>query len=227
MVWSALKTYQPDRIDDAHRNRAVEWLLSVQGRTWAPTTELGHNTTLIGWSWVEGTHAWIEPTAINLLALQHAGHRQHRRAQEAVALLLDRQLPGGGCNYGNTSVLGQMTLPHVQPTALTLLALRGYSDVWKKLTESIQFLERRWPMIRGTASLSFASMALAAYAKRPSDLEARLAKEWEDSSYEKTPYLRTLACLALALPAQPLLANGLADPDAALLIRSVDPLPEK
>jgi len=51
--------------------------------------------------------------------------RAHPRADEAVQLMLDRILPGGGCNYGNTIVLDQLLRPHIQPTGIVLLALAG------------------------------------------------------------------------------------------------------
>ena len=38
-----------------------------------------------------------------------------RNWRNAQAMLIDRLLAGGGCNYGNTVVLGQELRPHVQP----------------------------------------------------------------------------------------------------------------
>ena len=87
--------------------------------------ELGHDSSLIGWPWVEGTHSWIEPTAWAVLALKAVGLRQHPRTREAVRLLVDRLLPEGGCNFGNTYVLGQQLLPHLQSSGICLLALAG------------------------------------------------------------------------------------------------------
>ena len=74
---------------------------------------------------LEENRAWLEPTAMALLALKHTGHDAHVRAREAVDLLHDRLLPNGGSNYGNTFVFGQELRPHVQPTGLALLALTG------------------------------------------------------------------------------------------------------
>ena len=94
---------------------------------------VGHDTTLQGWPWVVGTHSWVEPTAINVLALRSAGQAGHPRCREAVKLLLDRQLPEGGWNYGNTTVLGHVLRPQVQPTGLALAALAGETDVRSKV----------------------------------------------------------------------------------------------
>ncbi|HEX7450061.1 MAG TPA: hypothetical protein VF306_21050, partial [Pirellulales bacterium] len=92
--------------------RAIAWILSQHGHTWARSSKLGHDPALDGWPWVASTHPWVEPTAINVLALKTAGRSEHPRTREAVALLLDRLLPQGGCNYGNTSVFGRVLRPH-------------------------------------------------------------------------------------------------------------------
>ena len=39
---------------------------SWKGQAAPRSPEFAHDTTLQGWSWVEGTHSWVEPTAINL-----------------------------------------------------------------------------------------------------------------------------------------------------------------
>jgi hypothetical protein len=105
--------------------RGVDWILEARGTAMPPSADMGHNTQLVAWSWAENTHSWIEPTAMHVLALRRAGFGEHARLHEAVRLLLDRLLPGGGCNYGNTVVLGQTLRPHVQPTGLAMLALAG------------------------------------------------------------------------------------------------------
>lgn len=105
-------------------DRAIGWLLSLEGKT-APREPGGHDSTLVAWPWVAGTHSWVEPTAIALLALRSCGMITHPRAQLAARVLLDRLLPDGGCNYGNTVVLGQTLRPHVEPTAWAMLALGG------------------------------------------------------------------------------------------------------
>jgi len=100
MAWIAARdgvNENRDRIE-----RAMTWTLSLRGQKVQPTPNLGHDTMLVGWPWVNGTHSWIEPTALHVLALKSTGREDHQRTREAVKLLLDRQLPTGGCNYGNT-----------------------------------------------------------------------------------------------------------------------------
>jgi hypothetical protein len=204
IAWSVLRSGPTSGVVGQHLGRAVDWILLEEGLKEPRVPELGHDPSLSGWPWVSGTHAWIEPTAINLLALRHVGLGQHDRARQAVALLLDRQLPDGGCNYGNTQVLGRSTLPHVQPTALSLLALSAEPPN-EIITRSLYCLETAWPRIRGLISLCYAALALSCYRTRPVDLEARISTEVCSREYAVTPYLRALSVLALSLPNNPLI----------------------
>ncbi len=142
---------------------ALHWILETHGTTMPRSPQLGHDPTLIGWSWADGTHSWIEPTVFQVLALKFAQLHAHPRTREGAALILDRQLPDGGCNYGNTFVLGQKLLPHIQPTALALLALWNES-LDSRRTMSLTYLRRQWSDIRGLNSRCFAAMALRTYA---------------------------------------------------------------
>src|SRR5262245_13231376 len=119
-------------------------LLAALGRTKGVAMENGTNrqdNALQGWSWIEGTFSWIEPTAWCLLALKKnptlmsSGERS-ARIDEAERLLLDRVCRTGGWNYGNSNMLGQELYAHVPTTALTLLALqdrREHPSVQKSL----------------------------------------------------------------------------------------------
>ena len=153
---------------------ALAWIFRVQGEIIERVESAGHDTMIKGWPWVEGTHAWVEPTAINLLALKHTGHGSHRRAREAVRLLHDRMLPSGGCNYGNTVVFGQELRPHVQPTGLCLLALAGEDDASGRTDKSIDYLRRELSARTTTESLCYALLGLAAH-EQASRRDRRLA----------------------------------------------------
>ena len=102
---------------------------------------LGHDATLQGWPWVDGTYSWMEPTAINVLALRSADQAAHSRCREATKMLLDRQLPEGGWNYGNTTVLGHVLRPHIQSTGLALAALADETAIRPKVSRSVEWLE--------------------------------------------------------------------------------------
>jgi len=159
--------------------RAVRWILSMKGQKVPPMPPPAHDTTLIAWPWVEGTHSWIEPTAFHVLALKSAGYAAHPRVREAVRLLVDRQLPGGGCNYGNTFILGRRLRPHTLPTALTMLALADESSLTDRRetrTEaSIRWLRGTLGEHTTTMSLCWTLIALDACDARPADADQRLA----------------------------------------------------
>jgi len=57
------------------QNRAIRFLLDVSGSHWKNMHDspIQHDTSLRGWSWTEGTHSWIEPTALAIIALELTG----------------------------------------------------------------------------------------------------------------------------------------------------------
>jgi hypothetical protein len=160
----------------ANVQHALAWLLANRGNSVARSPEFGHNPELVGWAYAEQTHSWVEPTAFGLLALRAAGQSKSPEAREAVAVLLDRQLPGGGHNYGNTYVLGQLIRPHVQPTGIALLALAGKSDASGRLAKSIAWLRRSIGPEMTPQSLAWAVLGLRAHAALPQQADDWLAK---------------------------------------------------
>ncbi len=162
-------------------DRAVRWMLQTRGEALPRTPELGHDTTLVGWPWVEDTHSWVEPTAIGVLALKAVGRGNHPRVREAVRLLTDRLLPDGGCNYGNTLVMGQVLRPHLQPTGLAMLALAGEPDQSGRITKSLDYLARELSPRTATASLAYGLMGLAAYDRFPA-----IAHSWLEAASRRT-----------------------------------------
>jgi hypothetical protein len=114
----------------AHReaqSRAVRFLLNTTGIHFEkdPEAPVTHDTSLRGWPWVANTHSMVEPTALSLIALRIAEHGEHERVREAALMLMDRQLPAGGWNYGNTFVYGQELYPQPENTGVALDALAG------------------------------------------------------------------------------------------------------
>ncbi len=176
--------------------RAVDWMFRTQGTVIEHLDWLGHDASLKGWPWVDGTHSWVEPTAINLLALKHTGRDDHPRAREAVRLLQDRLLASGGCNYGNTIMFGQELRPHLQPTGLCLLALSG-EPATPRVERAIDYLQRELSPQTATASLCYGLMGLAAQQCLPSranDFLAAAARR----TLTRDPSGYRLALLALA-----------------------------
>jgi hypothetical protein len=182
------------------RDKALEWLVTAQGETIAHEDTkgtTGHDTMILGWSWVKGTHAWLEPTAMALLALKLTGHDDHVRAREAVDLLHDRLLPKGGSNYGNTIVFNQELRPHVQPTGLALLALGGERHPDDRVAKSIDYLRGELSARTPTASLSYGLLGLAAQNAYPADAESWLSAAAQRTlSRDPAPYKLALLLLA-------------------------------
>jgi hypothetical protein len=197
LTWSTVREadgrcrYQP-QID-----RAFSWMVKHQGVQLPPDAVRGHDGMLEAWPWVDGTHAWLEPTALHVLALKQIGRSDHPRTRSAVAMLFDRQLPHGGFNYGNTIILGRELRPHVQPTGLALLALAGEPDATPRVGKSLDFLISQLGPDTTTASLAWSLLALAAFKQLPD-----AAGSWLTAAYHRT--LRRgashhkLALLALA-----------------------------
>jgi hypothetical protein len=203
LAWIAAAKHFPDtkaKWTNA-ANRAVEWLLTHRGKSleFAETQEkyVHHDTKLRGWPWVYGTHSWVEPTAINLLALRGAERTDHPSYREAVRMLLDRQLPGGGWSCGNTVVLDNVQRPHVQPTGLALAALALEKDIGKTIQPSIDWLNRVLSRTVTVSSLCYALLGLAGYGIRPDSAET-----WLEAAHQKTmqrggsPYHLALLVLA-------------------------------
>ena len=191
-------------IDQRHYSGAIEraagWILSARGEAFEQSGEYGHNTDIVAWSWANATHSWIEPTALHVLALKATGHADHVRVREATKMLLDRQLPGGGCNYGNTVVLGQTLRPHVQPTGIALLALTGEND--RRVTKSVAWLKRSIGLETTAASLAWALIGLRQHEDLPPKSEPWLAAASERvMARDQSPH--KLALLALAAKGWP------------------------
>lgn len=155
---------------DAGNAALVDGIQRVQGLTFDASPYFRQNNGLVGWSWVERTFGWVEPTAWCLLALKKwrpvAGTPvDAHRIDQAEQLLSDRVCEPGGWNYGNSNALGQQLQPYVPTTAIGLLAMqdRAGDDAVRR---SLAFLESEATSERSGAALSLASMALGVH-RRP------------------------------------------------------------
>ncbi len=155
--------------------KAITWALVNEGQRMT-STNTGHNSMLAAWAWVEGTHSWVEPSAFFTLALKAANLNEHARTREAVTLLLDRLLLDGGCNYGNTAVLGQMLRPHVQPSGIALLALVDEFDEKRKIVKTLDYLSAEISPETTSCSLAWGILGLAAHDRAPANA-ARLLEQ--------------------------------------------------
>jgi hypothetical protein len=226
--------------DAARRNkyrsfagRGIDWILAARGTTLPTSPEMGHNTQLVAWSWADKTHSWIEPTALHVLALKKSGLATHARVREGVTLLLDRLLPSGGCNYGNTVVLGQTLRPHVQPTGLAMLALAGESpqstvqspksaaenstresgsgtrDFADRIHRSLAYLSRSLVPPMTATSLAWALLGLRAHGINvPAAAELLAAAYARVQSHDRSPHKLALLALEAQDTSLPLFITG-------------------
>jgi hypothetical protein len=193
LAWNYLDVATQETCFPEHKDRAIRWSLETRGTTAPQQAHVGHDTTLTGWSWADNTHSWVEPTAMFVMALQAVGLGEHPRVREAVRLLIDRLLPEGGCNYGNTIVLGQTLLPHVQPTGLALAALAREDASDPRIEKSLHYLERELSGDLATASLCYGLLGLTANGRRP----AR-ASDWLGAALDRET-AQASSCYKLAL----------------------------
>lgn len=177
---------------------AVDWILTTKGKKLPLRRQIGHDTTILGWSWAENTHSWLEPTCLFVLALKAAGKDQHQRTRDGIAMIVDRLHADGGCNYGNTIVLGQSTLPHIQPTGLAMLAIAGETVDDSRVDRSLNYLEQSIADDTATASLCFAILGLTAHGRRPQNAEQMIRRVLHRDEEHKTTSCYKLALLALA-----------------------------
>jgi hypothetical protein len=187
----------------AQIDSAIAWLVSNRGRAVERSDNFGHNTELIGWAYAEQTHSWVEPTAFGVLALKALQRNGDPLAREGIAVLIDRQLPGGGLNYGNTEVLGQYLRAHVEPTGIALIALAGEMDPSGRIAKSMAWLRRNIGPNTTPLSLCWGLLGL-----RAQGIELPPADDWLSAAAEKvhgrdrSPH--KLALLALAAKGWPL-----------------------
>ncbi len=193
LAWQGLPEFQ------TASRRAVEFLLAATGKHFPRKSDdpAEHDTAIPGWPWIADTHSWVEPTALTLLALSAAGFLDHPRVHDGRRLLLDRQLPQGGWNYGNTRVFGVtlQAMPDSTGVALTALA-RGVPRA--QVAASLEYLHREVSRLRTPRSLGWALVGLSAWGERPPAAEAWLRaclRRQEVAPYET----ESLAVAALAL----------------------------
>ena len=150
--------------------KAVHFILGSSGEHWTKQTDspLKHDTAIRGWPWIDQTHSWVESTSMAMIALHYAGHTHHPRSEEATELLLDRQLPHGGWNYGNTEVFGNELRPSPEDTGAALSALAGRISE-TRIAGSLQYLSNEVRTLRTPIALGWSLLGLNAWNKTPHD----------------------------------------------------------
>lgn len=153
--------------------RGLAWLLEQEGRQehillrlrrlFTGKQIVEQDSSLTGWPWRSGNHAWVEPTSYAVLALRacngKADAAARRRIDLAERMLLDRRCRDGGWNYGNKRVLDEDLGAFPETTAAALLALHAATRE-ADLAPSFRYLEQVWsggpaPMATGLTRTVF------------------------------------------------------------------------
>ena len=198
----AILAWRGSSRSQAAQGRAIYFLLEKTGvhRSRRPDEQVGHDPLLKGWPWVVGTHSWIEPTALNVIALRTTGSGKHDRVTEAIEMMLNRQLPHGGWNYGNTLVFGRELLPMPESTGAALTGLAGMVPQ-EKVVKSLSYLQSEVSQRITPISLGWTLLGLAAWDQWPSNgmvlVERCLANQSRYGDYD-TSSLSLLFLGALA-----------------------------
>ena len=170
------------------RERGQSWLLKTKGREggwfWRWKFKLADRAVRFdpdryGWPWLSGSASWVIPTAFSVIAIKQftACSRtevSERRIRLGVEMLLDRTCVDGGWNSGNSVVYGVPLRPHVEATAIALLALQD-----ERRTETIQrslaWLKQQATVINSGSSLAWCILSLFVYQESVEALKNRLA----------------------------------------------------
>jgi hypothetical protein len=137
------------------------------------------DNSLQGWSWIDDTFTWVEPTAWALLALKicrakgMAVSGSDKRIRDGEAVLRDRVCATGGWNYGNSNVLGQNLPAYIPTTAIALLALQDRGDE-TFVQRSLEYLEAHAAGHASTRALALSTLALRRHRRSTMFVEAAL-----------------------------------------------------
>ena len=161
------------RSPSAPLKKALRWLLKYEGREghwfwrWKFRTvdrAVQFNPEKYGWPWFPGTVSWVIPTAFSLLALQQSfpccrTERAANRIQLGTEMVRDRACPQGGWNAGNGIVFGSPLTPHIDTTAIALLALT--EDLDAPVVQALEWLRQASVDCSSAYSVAWSAIAFS------------------------------------------------------------------
>jgi hypothetical protein len=173
---------------ESAREKAFQWLLSERGREghwlwrWKFNTvdrNVRFDPDKYGWPWISGSASWVIPTAFSVIAIKqftvcNRSEASEKRNHLGVEMLLDRACVDGGWNSGNSVAYGVPLRPHVEATAIALLALQD--EERSELTQrSLAWLKKEADSIDAVSSLARSILSLFVYRESVEALKNRLA----------------------------------------------------
>jgi hypothetical protein len=183
---------------------AIQWLLNVK------TLQLSKDTiqagqkiltidlSLRGWPWLPGEAAWVEPTALALMALESSsGIDAAARRKDGLRFIQDRRCPGGGWNVGSPVMFSSALPGRVHPTAWVLLALSKMAP-GNIRSEDIKLLRAEMHRDGGAQGLAWGLLALRTMREDDAPAEARLkALQAPNGGWSNDIYSTAVAVMAL------------------------------
>lgn len=170
------------------REKAFRWMVATRGREghwlwkWKFKTvdrQVSFDPEKYGWPWTPGANSWVIPTAFAIIALKQftvcaKTAEAENRLRRAVSMLLDRACHDGGWNAGNSVVYGVSLTPHIEPTALSLMALQDEPRT-PFIQSSVEWLKASSAGCSSIESLSWSILALFVFQEPIGELQTRLA----------------------------------------------------
>ena len=189
--------------------KSIRWLLDNKGREghwfwkWKFRTvdrAVQFNPDKYGWPWFPGTVSWVIPTAFSLIVLKQSfpccrDEKVLSRIRLGTEMLLDRACPQGGWNAGNGIVFGSALIPHIDTTAIALIALTEANDA--VAAQGINWLRGTCMTCPSAYSLAWAAIAFSVH--RDQALNDSIATLSETLPIDAMSNMETLSLAAIAL----------------------------
>ena len=85
-------------------------------------------------------------------------------------MILDRQLPSGGWNYGNKIIFDEKLKPIPESTGHALASLSGLIER-AQIHLSLEYLRKKAPNLRTPLALSWAIFGMSSWSNRPANFQ--------------------------------------------------------
>jgi len=212
MAYAALLAFHALGAEPEER-RLKDWILNFEDASDRFTKEqvatiaarFRYDASIRGWPWTPRTTAWVEPTALFILALRYAGVPSiATRIRSGVDLILDRAVPSGGWNFGNPFSSSHELEASTMSTALALCALgaAGVPEARPEIRAGIRYLARTLGGDISTASLAWFLLAMKGFpsgAPYLTGLTPRLVRlQRSDGSFRRNLFETALALVVLS-----------------------------